>query len=43
MQHKIQQNLKGESKTNRKIKQKQKKRIIKTIQISTNKQSKSKK
>ena len=30
MQHKIKQNLKGESKTNRKIKQKRK-RIIKTI------------
>ena len=42
MQHKIKQNLKDESKTNRKIKQKEK-RIIKTIQISTNKQSKSKK
>ena len=42
MQHKIKQNLKGESKANRKIKQKEK-RIIKTIQISTNKQSKSKK
>ena len=42
MQHKIKQNLKGESKTNRKIKQKRK-RTIKTIQISTNKQSKSKK
>ena len=42
MQHKIKQNLKGESKTNRKIKQKEK-RIRKAIQISTNKQSKSKK
>ena len=30
MQHKIKQNLKGESKTNRKIKQKRK-RIIETI------------
>ena len=31
MQHKIKQNMKCESKTNRKVKQKKRKRIIKTI------------
>ena len=35
MQHKIKQNSKGESKTNRKIKQKKRKIITKTI-LNTN-------